>query len=317
MLGRLIPEKQILNDQLKQVQQNSLHRDSLLTLKRALEAKELARQQLRDQLDDVEKETRSKLQEIDIFNNQLKELREIHNKQQLQKQKSIEAERLKQKEQERKIIELEKQKEEAQRRAQERDKQWLEHAQQDDEHQRPRKLHDEEKLKREESVKKKDGEEKGKQEMQDKLSRLFHQHQEPAKPAVQAPWSTAEKGPLTISAQENVKVVYYRALYPFESRSHDEITIQPGDIVMVDESQTGEPGWLGGELKGKTGWFPANYAERIPENEVPAPGKPVTDLSSTPAPKLAVRETPTPLAVTSSEPSTTPNNWADFSSTYV
>lgn len=39
----------------------------------------------------------------------------MHNKQQLQKQKSIEAERLKQKEQERKILELEKQKEEAQR----------------------------------------------------------------------------------------------------------------------------------------------------------------------------------------------------------
>uniref|UniRef100_A0A8D2BUZ4 Intersectin-1 n=1 Tax=Sus scrofa TaxID=9823 RepID=A0A8D2BUZ4_PIG len=321
MLGRLIPEKQILNDQLKQVQQNSLHRDSLLTLKRALEAKELARQQLRDQLDEVEKETRSKLQEIDIFNNQLKELREIHNKQQLQKQKSIEAERLKQKEQERKIIELEKQKEEAQRRAQERDPPWLEHMHPDEEQPRPRKPHEEEKLRREESVKKKDSEEKGKQEMQDKLSRLFHQHQEPGKPAVQAPWSTAEKGPLTISAQENVKVVYYRALYPFESRSHDEITIQPGDIVMVkgewvDESQTGEPGWLGGELKGKTGWFPANYAEKIPENEVPGPVKPVSDTTSAPAPKLAVRETPTSSAVTSAEPSTTPNNWADFSSTW-
>ncbi|XP_010606988.1 intersectin-1 isoform X4 [Fukomys damarensis] len=316
MLGRLIPEKQVLNDQLKQVQQNSLHRDSLLTLKRALEAKELVRQQLRDQLDEVEKETRSKLQEIDIFNNQLKELREIHNKQQLQKQKSIEAEWLKQKEQERKIIELEKQKEEAQRRAQERDKQWLEHVQQEDEHQRPRKLHEEDKLKREESVKKKDGEDKGKPEAQEKLSRLFHPHQESAKPAVQAPWSTAEKGPLTISAQENVKVVYYRALYPFESRSHDEITIQPGDIVMVDESQTGEPGWLGGELKGKTGWFPANYAEKIPENEIPAPAKPVIDSAPTPAPKLALRETPAPLAVTASEPSTTPNNWADFSSTW-
>uniref|UniRef100_A0A8W4F6B7 Intersectin-1 n=1 Tax=Sus scrofa TaxID=9823 RepID=A0A8W4F6B7_PIG len=313
MLGRLIPEKQILNDQLKQVQQNI---DSLLTLKRALEAKELARQQLRDQLDEVEKETRSKLQEIDIFNNQLKELREIHNKQQLQKQKSIEAERLKQKEQERKIIELEKQKEEAQRRAQERDPPWLEHMHADEEQPRPRKPHEEEKLRREESVKKKDSEEKGKQEMQDKLSRLFHQHQEPGKPAVQAPWSTAEKGPLTISAQENVKVVYYRALYPFESRSHDEITIQPGDIVMVDESQTGEPGWLGGELKGKTGWFPANYAEKIPENEVPGPVKPVSDTTSTPAPKLAVRETPTSSAVTSAEPSTTPNNWADFSSTW-
>uniref|UniRef100_A0A8C7FUN0 Intersectin 1 n=1 Tax=Oncorhynchus kisutch TaxID=8019 RepID=A0A8C7FUN0_ONCKI len=39
--------------------------------------------------------------------------------------------------------------------------------------------------------------------------------------------------------------------------------------LKVDESQTGEPGWLGGELKGKTGWFPANYAEKIPETEVP------------------------------------------------
>uniref|UniRef100_A0A8C9MMB1 Intersectin-1 n=1 Tax=Serinus canaria TaxID=9135 RepID=A0A8C9MMB1_SERCA len=208
--------------------------DSLLTIKRALEAKELARQQLREQLDEVEKETRSKLQEIDIFNNQelfgaissdsqsgfshlfvlflLQELREIHNKQQLQKQKSLEAERLKQKEQERKTVELEKQK---------------------------------------------------------------------------------EKAPLTISAQEDVKIVYYRALYPFESRSHDEITIQPGDIVMVDESQTGEPGWLGGELKGKTGWFPANYAEKIPDSEVPASAKSVAEPSA--APKVSVQESSTSL----------------------
>uniref|UniRef100_A0A8D2PYH2 Intersectin-1 n=1 Tax=Zosterops lateralis melanops TaxID=1220523 RepID=A0A8D2PYH2_ZOSLA len=229
MLGRLIPEKQLLNDQLKQVQQN---RDSLLTIKRALEAKELARQQLRDQLDEVEKETRSKLQEIDIFNNQLKELREIHNKQQLQKQKSLEAERLKQKEQERKTVELEKQKE-AQR--------WFD---------------------------------------------LFSLY-------VCVCFLCSEKAPLTISAQEDVKIVYYRALYPFESRSHDEITIQPGDIVMVDESQTGEPGWLGGELKGKTGWFPANYAEKIPDSEVPASAKPVAEPSA--APKVSVQESSTPL----------------------
>uniref|UniRef100_H3AJ46 Uncharacterized protein n=1 Tax=Latimeria chalumnae TaxID=7897 RepID=H3AJ46_LATCH len=75
MLGRLIPEKQALNDQLKQVQQNSLHSnlgDSLLTVRRTLENKESAHQHLREQLDEVEKETRSKLQEIDVFNNQLK-----------------------------------------------------------------------------------------------------------------------------------------------------------------------------------------------------------------------------------------------------
>ncbi|KAM8821140.1 intersectin-1 isoform 3-T3 [Eudromia elegans] len=292
MLGRLIPEKQLLNDQLKQVQQNSLHRDSLLTIKRALEAKELARQQLRDQLDEVEKETRSKLQEIDIFNNQLKELREIHNKQQLQKQKSLEAERLKQKEQERKTVELEKQKE-AQRRIQEREKQRLDKVQQEEELQRQKKSQEDEKQKREEITKKKESEEKGKQEMQEKL----------------------KKAPLSISAQEDVKIVYYRALYPFESRSHDEITIQPGDIVMVDESQTGEPGWLGGELKGKTGWFPANYAEKIPENEVPASVKPAVEAAS--APKVSVHETPTSLATpASTDTTTTANNWADFSSTW-
>ncbi|XP_073217674.1 intersectin-1 isoform X2 [Lepidochelys kempii] len=312
MLGRLIPEKQLLNDQLKQVQQNSLHRDSLLTIKRALEAKELVRQQLRDQLDEVEKETRSKLQEIDIFNNQLKELREMHNKQQLQKQKNLEVERLKQKEQERKTVELEKQKE-TQRRIQERDKQWFDRVQQEEE--RQKKLQENEKPKREEIIKKTDSDDKGKQEMQDKLNKLFHQHQELAKPAIQAPWSSAEKAPLTISAQEDVKIVYYRALYPFEARSHDEITIQPGDIVMVDESQTGEPGWLGGELKGKTGWFPANYAEKIPDNEVPTSAKPIVD--PTVAPKVSLRETPpTPAAPALAESTATTNNWADFSSTW-
>lgn len=305
MLGRLIPEKQLLNDQLKQVQQNSLHRDSLLTIKRALEAKELARQQLREQLDEVEKETRSKLQEIDIFNNQLKELREIHNKQQLQKQKSLEAEKLKQKEQERKIVELEKQKE-AQRRIQDRDKP---RGQPEEEPQWQKKPQEDDKQKREEVPKKKDSEDKGKQEMQEKLGKLF----EPHKPG-QAPWSNAEKAPLTISAQEDVKIVYYRALYPFESRSHDEITIQPGDIVMVDESQTGEPGWLGGELKGKTGWFPANYAEKIPDSEVPASAKPVAESSA--APKVSVQESSTSLgAPAPAEAPAAANNWADFSST--
>lgn len=74
------------------------------------------------------------------------------------------------------------------RRVQERDKQWLEHVQQE-EQQRPRKPHEEDKLKREDSVKKKEAEERAKPEVQDKQSRLFHPHQEPAKPA-QAPWPT-------------------------------------------------------------------------------------------------------------------------------
>lgn len=33
--------------------------------------------------------------------------------------------------------------------------------------------------------------------------------------------------------QQSVKVVYYRAVYPFDARSHDEISIAPGDVIMV------------------------------------------------------------------------------------
>lgn len=46
--------------------------DSLSSLQKAVEQKETSRQQLREQLDAVERETRSKLLEIDAFNTQLK-----------------------------------------------------------------------------------------------------------------------------------------------------------------------------------------------------------------------------------------------------
>ncbi|XP_069492319.1 intersectin-1 isoform X2 [Ambystoma mexicanum] len=335
LLGKLIPEKQTLNDQLKQVQQNSLHRDSLITLKRALEAKDLARLQLRDQLDEVEKETRSKLQEIDIFNNQLKELREVHNKQQLQKQKDTEVDRLKQKEPEWRSVDFEKPKETPprgaedtrqreedtftlSRRPQEHDQQWQDRVQQEETVTQKR-LQDEEKQKRED-VSKKENEGTLKLEPKlpkyEKINKYFQQPPEPVKHGGQLPWLNAEKAPLSFS-QEDVKVVYYRALYPFDARSHDEISIQPGDIIMVerervDESQTGEPGWLGGEIKGKTGWFPANYAEKITEKEAPNNLKQVTDTS-----KTSVHVTPTTVTTTASpEASTNANNWADFSLTW-
>ncbi|XP_041439354.1 intersectin-1-like isoform X3 [Xenopus laevis] len=305
LLGKLIPEKQSLNDQLKQVQQNSLHRDSLITLKRALETKEFGRQQLRDQLDEVENETRAKLQEIDVFNNQLKELRELYNKQQLQKQKDFEAEKIKQIELERKTSELDKLKEEEKRRMLEQDKLWQDRVKQEEQRY---KFQDEEKQKREEESVQKCEEEK-KPEIQEKPNKLFHQLPEPGKLGGPVPWMNTEKAPLTIN-QGTVKVVYYRGLYPFDARSLDEVTIQPGDIIMVDESQTGEPGWLGGELKGKTGWFPANYAERMPESEFPDTTKQTADTTAKPTVHLA------PSTAASTDTSANSNNWADFSSTW-
>uniref|UniRef100_A0A4W5MQ21 Intersectin-1 n=1 Tax=Hucho hucho TaxID=62062 RepID=A0A4W5MQ21_9TELE len=234
-LSRLIPDKQCLNEQLKQVQQN---RDSLSSLQKAVEIKESSRQQLREQLDTVERETRSKLLEIDAFNTQLTELREIHSKQQRQKQKD-------QLEGEINIHAI------AQERA------------------------------------------KSAEEEDVTLSCVLL-----SLPRL----LPVDKIPVTGFNQDKVKVVFYRALYPFDARSHDEITITPGDIVMVDESQTGEPGWLGGELKGKTGWFPANYAEKIPESEVPMSLR-ASAATTGAAPKLASRLTPTAASTTPTPPS--------------
>uniref|UniRef100_A0A8C7IQD6 Intersectin 1 n=1 Tax=Oncorhynchus kisutch TaxID=8019 RepID=A0A8C7IQD6_ONCKI len=53
------------------------------------------------------------------------------------------------------------------------------------------------------------------------------------------------------------------------------VLLLPNGLILVGSRRghvslrLSEPGWLGGELKGKTGWFPANYAEKIPESEVP------------------------------------------------
>lgn len=54
-----------------------------------------------------------------------------------------------------------------------------------------------------------------------------------------------------------------RALYEFEARNADELSFQPGDIIMVPLEQNAEPGWLAGELKNKTGWFPESYVETV------------------------------------------------------
>ena len=39
--------------------------------------------------------------------------------------------------------------------------------------------------------------------------------------------------------------------------------VLPCIFFQVGKSENAEPGWLGGELNGKTGWFPENYAEKI------------------------------------------------------
>ncbi|XP_034056150.1 LOW QUALITY PROTEIN: intersectin-1-like [Gymnodraco acuticeps] len=383
-LGRLIPDKQGLNDQLKQVQQNSLHRDSLSSLQKAVEQKESSRQQLRDQLDAVERETRAKLLEIDAFNTQLKslcefyanhcsriealrrqlqdeqrgrqELREIHSRQQRQKQRDLDGDTHSLTHThshlhtpiERKSAELQDGRLSAEEGMSWREEAgssasnnptppsvsaphaWLNRVTLEEEERKRRGMMEAEEEEEEEeeedqkgaagSSEEKEDEGRGKMEMQEKLSKLFS-----SQPG--DPWGpTVEKGPVpnlfeqktpvsSFDQQTSVKVVYYRALYPFDARSHDEISIAPGDVIMVDESQTGEPGWLGGELRGRTGWFPANYAERIPDSEAPISLRATASAPPTSAQQPMSTPPPAPGHASSSAPSAN-SNWADFNTTW-
>uniref|UniRef100_A0A3B5BAR0 Intersectin 1 n=1 Tax=Stegastes partitus TaxID=144197 RepID=A0A3B5BAR0_9TELE len=304
-LGRLIPDKQSLNDQLKQVQQNSLHRDSLSSLQKAVEQKESSRQQLREQLDAVERETRAKLLEIDAFNTQLKVINQQMDAGQLSSDEGVAW------------------RDEAGSSAPKAPSPpsvsaphaWLNRVTQEEEERKRRGMEDEEEgRKAAGSIEDKEDEGRGKKDMQDKLNKLFSQ---PADP-----WaSKASAGSFEQQQQQQqqpVKVVYYRALYPFDARSHDEISIAPGDVIMVcrvDESQTGEPGWLGGELRGRTGWFPANYAERIPDSEAPISLRATASATPTSAQQPMTTPPPAP-GHTSSSTSSANSNWADFSTTW-
>ncbi|XP_072018783.1 intersectin-1-like isoform X2 [Amphiura filiformis] len=65
-------------------------------------------------------------------------------------------------------------------------------------------------------------------------------------------------------------LVKYKAVFQFDAQNEDELSIKPGDIIMVARNQSAEPGWLGGECNGRTGWFPDNYAEKV-SSKAPSP----------------------------------------------
>lgn len=75
---------------------------------------------------------------------------------------------------------------------------------------------------------------------------------------------SAKKLDISDLAGEGVK---YRALYDYSSENPDDLEFKAGDLIVVHPDQPHEPGWLGGELNGKVGWFPEAYAEVFNEQE--------------------------------------------------
>jgi len=70
----------------------------------------------------------------------------------------------------------------------------------------------------------------------------------------------------------------YRAIYAFEARNPDELTINPGDIITGSDTFC-EPGWLSGESNGRNGLFPEAYVEPLIEEaaEINSSGKNLSD----------------------------------------
>lgn len=88
-----------------------------------------------------------------------------------------------------------------------------------------------------------------------------------------AAWNTADawgSEPEPAPAADASGVTKYRALYEFVARNNDELSFQPGDLITATFNQSTEPGWLAGELQGKTGWFPESYVEIFDGQDVPS-----------------------------------------------
>ncbi|XP_032911965.1 CD2-associated protein isoform X2 [Catharus ustulatus] len=68
---------------------------------------------------------------------------------------------------------------------------------------------------------------------------------------------------------------YCRTIFSYDG-SNDELSFKEGEIIQIITKDTGEPGWWRGELNGKEGVFPDNFAVQIQESDkdFPRPKKP-------------------------------------------
>ena len=131
---------------------------------------------------------------------------------------------------------------------------------------------------------------------------------DPFASSAEEPQNTSGHQPAPAPAVDLSEYVKYRALYDYEARNADELSFKADDIIMVHPGQDHEPGWLGGELDGKVGWFPESYAERHVEGATDNTLQPIAEVAENgsdtsswqdvsaeqtqPDPEPAVTETP-------------------------
>lgn len=59
--------------------------------------------------------------------------------------------------------------------------------------------------------------------------------------------------------QKPVKCV--KVLHAYDARHDDELTIRPGDIIVLHERRPDQ--WCKGDLHGKIGLFPGNFVQEL------------------------------------------------------
>eukprot|EP00795_Rhopilema_esculentum_P017568 gene17568-9199_t len=168
-------------------------------------------------------------------------------------------EELRRREEERLVKETER-KEEEKRKELEEKKTW-------EEEQRRLELERQQKGEEERKQREKDEVRKKVEEMQ-KLKRIKKQQdQQQEQPSqAEAPSQPQPSQTTSVSEAEPVaakRLTKFKAIFPFEARHPDELSILDGDIIEVDESDDSPPpGWLRGTSGGSTGLFPVNYVEK-------------------------------------------------------
>lgn len=80
-----------------------------------------------------------------------------------------------------------------------------------------------------------------------------------------------------------------RALYNYDGTNDDELSFREGDIIHLISKDSGDPGWWRGELNGKEGVFPDNFAAIIQDSEKEKPKKPPPPVKSPVVPKPELR----------------------------
>merc|ERR1719427_2183199 len=105
--------------------------------------------------------------------------------------------------------------------------------------------------------------------------------------------------PATVAAPAQVAAVtdltgyvQYRALYDYEARNPDELAFKVNDIIMVHPGQDHEPGWLGGDINGKVGWFPEAFAERVVEGSTDQTLQPIAEVPENGSDSSSFQEVP-------------------------